>query len=103
MFKVKIDNAEYTVDFVHSIPKSDDRQLDEEEFRSRFGTMCVILSPTEGRVGAAALSIKDNYSRNIGRRLSFTRALKYAFPYPAEKEIRKSFWQAYYQARGGKW
>ena len=107
MFKVKIGEDEYEVTFEHEIPhKYDYEDMKPEDFRKYFGTGCTIDLLPERQIGWLAwsdLSIHDHFNREIGRKVSLTKALKQAFPYPADKENRKLFWQAYYEARGGKW
>lgn len=100
MFKVKIGEDEYEVTFFHSIPEPDDyKYLESEEFRVRFGTSCyVYLNGRLVKSSNADLSIKDNFNRNIGRKVSLAKALQYIEP-----NNRVLFWDAYYKARGNKW
>ena len=105
MFKVKIGEDEYEVTFEHYIPAEADYKsvemglLPEHQFRIRFGTTCNIWE-NEHLVMTipAQLSVHDHFNRNIGRKVSLARALQYIQP-----ENRVLFWQAYYEARGGKW
>lgn len=103
MFKVKIGEDEYEVSFQHYVPSDTQRDNfhDPNIFRETFGTVCYIEKPEYIITGISDLSIKDNYNRNVGRKVSLTKALKELFP--NEPEQRKLFWDAYYKARGGKW
>ena len=101
MFTVKVNDKEYEVTFDHYVPTPPDREFfDEEKFRAMFGTVCLLGAQS---TGSANLNIKDNFNRNIGRKISLNRALQKAFPGETNKEIRKAFWDAYYKARGEKW
>jgi hypothetical protein len=89
MFKVTINNNEYEVKFRHYHRDFDDKYP---------GTACFIVG-VDGfiRVGETLLHPKDNYDRNIGRKMSMARALKESrFP----KGIRKMFWKEYFEVRG---
>ena len=47
--------------------------------------------------GVAKCSSKDQFSKNVGRKIALTNAIK-----PFRKEARQQFWNAYFQARNGK-
>lgn len=47
--------------------------------------------------GCARLHPNDNYCKNIGRKISFARALKDA---DMDRKERKLFWQEYFKKRG---
>lgn len=48
-------------------------------------------------VGVSLCHPKDNFSRKIGRRISFDRAMSNLFPNDAQKNIRKAVWNKYFQ------
>lgn len=105
MFKVKIGEDEYEVQFEHYIPKVDSKNLFIEEFfKETFGTTCKIYKGTSQypiMMEFSHLNPCDNFNRNIGRKISLARALKQLFPdSPLNRFV---FWQAYYEARGKKW
>ena len=80
-----VDGKEYVVSFQH------DRTL-------RI-TVCVVVEEKnveeEPLVGVATCSLRDNFNRAIGRKLSLARAIAEGFP----RERRKAFWVAYWSAR----
>ncbi len=51
--------------------------------------------------GETYCSSKDSYNKDVGRKISLTRALQKIFP--SNKEIRKAFWNAYYKMKNNKW
>ena len=112
MFKVIVDDVEYEVRFEQYPPPDVDREkfTDEYKFRFCFGTICSIIYEDAGDdeenytyeiKGISELSIKDQFNRSIGRKVSLTKALKELFPDDANK--RKVFWTKYWLVRGGKW
>lgn len=48
----------------------------------------------------AELAPRDNFCKNIGRKLSMYRALRKT---KFNKELRQKFWNAYFEMRGKKW
>lgn len=65
-------------------------------------TQCLIKDKNDEVVcvGEAVLSPGDNFSRNIGRRLSMKKALT---ELKLTKEEKANFWNQYYQMRNNKW
>lgn len=53
--------------------------------QKKTGTICLVINDTEIRVGMALCNPNDNFSRVVGRELSYERALKNPF------EINKEF------------
>lgn len=113
MFRVKVNEDEYSVSFAHDIPSNVDYAYYkmhqryphyEKTFRGLFGTRCDILDiNNRGWSEWSDLSIHDQFNRSIGRKVSLTKALQSAFPGEQNKPIRKLFWDAYYKARNEKW
>lgn len=86
MFKVQIDEDEYEITFRHFSKTSHSP-----------GTSCFIQKGAFIRIGETILHPKDNYNRNIGRKMSMARALKEGF---FTKEQRTLFWDKYFEVRG---
>lgn len=82
--KVQANGSIYWVDWIHHNPHYTD---------------CHILNGTLRRTATAHVSKEDNYDKNIGRKVSMTRALKM---FPFTKTDRIKFWEAYHTMRG-KW
>lgn len=62
-------------------------------------TTCYIKDDDEVvATGIATLSVKDNFCRNTGRKISLARAME---RYPTS--VRKVFWDAYFAMRNGKY
>lgn len=102
MFKVKIDDDEYKVTFIHKIPEQGQFEFPDALFKTMFGTQCNIWKNGEWQAGmATSLNPKDQYNRKFGRKLSLAKTLEAVFP--NQKFTRKLFWEAYYNARGEKW
>ncbi len=84
------DNGVVYLSFAH------DRPEDTEDPLARRGTVCEILDAT-GEVisgGESFCSLKDNFSRYIGRKISLGRALRHANLSKNERELA---WQQYFE------
>lgn len=88
---VEIDGDTYIVKWKHIIPI-------DGWLRGRTDCEIKKVDSTEIRMGSAQCSIKDQYNKNEGRKVSLKRAI-YHFEL---KEDRKKFWEAYAEMRGGK-
>ena len=82
---VNINNAEYKIYWRYS---------------NTGDTQCVLLRKKpeteefeDFKFGGAWLSVKDDFNKHIGRKLSFTRVLQKAFN---DRKIREIFWKAYF-------
>lgn len=69
------------------------------------GTSCVIKKIVEGKpvaisTGESRLSNRDTYKKDVGRKVSLTRALHV---FNSDIESKRAFWEAYYRMRNGKW
>jgi len=88
MLSVKVDELEYDIGFKHwryDVP-----------LNTCGSTECRITVPDNALAvsfGHAHCSIKDNFSRAIGRKVSLGRALIAAFP---DKEDRRYVWEQYF-------
>lgn len=61
-------------------------------------TLGLPVGECEMITSTARCSKRDQFNRNTGRKIALARALT-SFP----RYERRAFWQAYYQARGGRW
>ena len=86
--KLKAQNQEFEVRFKH------DSFTHSTKLRR---TSCVIRDDRDVLVGAgfAQCSENDHFEKAIGRKVSFTRALKSA---NLPKEVRRELWKAYFEA-----
>ena len=95
MFTVKIDKDEYKVEFEYA-----HNLYGKSEIKR---TSCYILKENKYQClssGRATVHPNETANKNIGRKVSLKRALENA---GFGKFTRKLFWEAYYNARGGKW
>lgn len=78
--KVELKKKEYKVNWHHDV----DNQR----------TQCIVADAKGELIGAGVSKVgpKDQYCRNIGRKVSMTRALQVI-----AKEDRKTFWDAYHK------
>jgi len=88
---VQIDGDTYIVKWKHIVPI-------EGWLRGRTDCEIKKVDSPEIRMASAKCSCKDQYNKNIGRKLSLKRAI-YHFEL---KEDRRKFWEAYKDMRGGK-
>jgi hypothetical protein len=66
---------------------------------SDFPTPCSLVGS-----GEAHLYFRDKqFTKNLGRKVSLTKALKKSFPNHEHKGFRSCFWETYYRMRNGKW
>jgi len=95
MFTVKDGDRIYEVEFEYL----------RDNFNQIAATICYInwISNLGDKrfhsVAKAIVHPQETPNKNIGRKISLHRALNTAFT----KNSRKLFWEAYYNARGGKW
>ena len=74
MLRVQTDNGEVRVDFVHVRFRADE---DSESDSHHAITYCLVQNGDGSlRNGIALCSVRDNFDRAIGRKLSLTRALR---------------------------
>ena len=93
---VNIEGNRYTIDWLHyttTIPEGSRRQAK----KAHRQTVCDIGFPNgEVFTGVSVCGRKDNFCREIGRKISLTRALKEAgFTY----EGRQQVWKAYFNRK----
>jgi len=60
-------------------------------------TSCVMLKDDKEYMGMAFCSAEDNFSKNIGRKIALSRALKEA---GFARKIKEQFWNEYFKVRG---
>ena len=62
-------------------------------------TRCRILDESDKLMawGTAKCSPKDQFNKNVGRKIALTNAIS-----NYDKSIRQQFWEGYFQARNGK-
>ena len=108
MFELNLSGRVYAVEFCHQhkeslIPEKDEAgNVIEDQFRtvkSLVRTECYIVDHDAELVlasGAADVHPNDNPVKNVGRKISMTRALR---NYPFTPEERKLFWEAYFSTR----
>lgn len=87
---VQIDGDKYIVKWKHYVPSTG--------FSGRTDCEIKKENSPEIRMASTRCSFKDQYNKNIGRKVSLKRAI-YHFEL---KEDRKKFWEAYAEMRGGK-
>lgn len=105
---VQVYETKYVVSWQHSLPGI--VKIGSKDIKTRGSTSCTIRKLNKngsfsamcryGRTkcyGSARCSVKDQYSKNEGRKLSLERAVSYF-----KKSQRKKFWEAYAEMRGGK-
>lgn len=81
------DDVEYSIYFHHATPR--------KTMVGQPGTTCCIdRNRATYLIGEAFLSPKDQFSRKIGRRKSFERAISLL----SNKETRKELWNAFLEA-----
>lgn len=87
--RVKIDESEYIVNWVHSRIHHSNNHIERKD----SATLCRIILPN-GKIytGIARCSKRDNFCKDIGRKVSLTRALKSA---GFDKAERRIFWKTY--------
>jgi len=89
MLRVQTDNGEVRVDFVHVRFHKDE---DSESNNHHAITYCLVQNGDGSlRNGIALCSVRDNFDRAIGRKLSLTRALR-----GLDKPTRTSVWNKYF-------
>lgn len=83
--KVEINGSSYFIDWRHI--KSEVKSL------SKFRTACSIRDEALQLVATdlAECSLKDNFCRETGRKISLTRAIRVF-----DKSVRKQIWEAYF-------
>lgn len=93
MFNVVVDGKEYKAEFdCDRYPMG----------TSRGDTYCKIrIEDFVTAMGSAECSFNDNFCRNTGRKIALSRALIKLFP--DDRDKRKLFWDAYFEARHGKY
>ena len=92
--KVQIKDKTYFVDWFHH--NVNGQRTVSQPFKS---TDCFIRSNPGTPFlykGQAVVSVKDNYNRNKGRKISLQKALKFS---SFTKEERGDFWLAYFMMR----
>jgi len=105
--KVKIDENYYRVDFhyTHEPRANKNGTLSAKPVT----TTCYIYTATDDNkirsqvaIESAHCSLKDNFCRATGRKISFTKALRKAFPSFEGQKMRTAFWKVYSEQIGFK-
>lgn len=76
------------------------RRVEFSYNREKRETYCFIFDEngeTMVSPGLAKCSAKDQFNKNIGRKIALTNAIN-----PYDKSVRQQFWEGYFQARNGK-
>lgn len=94
MFTIKIDEVEYKFSFKHHPIVTDDDPVYGDFPDVPPHTICYVDIKDGGISYYAWLHPNDRYSRETGRKVALTRALKDLFP--NNKAARKEVWKTYF-------
>ncbi len=99
--------SHYKVKWEHNISgtKWDSAAVGELTLTGQSNTCCQIwdtsfVDPQVVAAGCSYLHPRDQYCKDVGRKLSLARALK---EWHVSKELRAMFWTEYKAMLGGKW